>query len=254
MTAMSGSALEPCLNGHAQCRMCDMFADARHFFPISERLVAATRVQMGNIHPAGFDPTEVPFSKKYFLGGASSLRGWGRFEVSPLISGLPIGGNTLFAFSTEGRLGLRGKLGGVLFLDGGNVWTDSRDVKFAESSLRRRHRPALRDTGRSDSPGFRLSAESGRRAPHRWIAAVAPVARSFQHRPGVLEPSSPSYVASAFTRTSKAGGAMLTSVPAYAKAPSRLAELLSGREGASRIADVSVSDLHKVAPCDSSVS
>ena len=71
----------------------------------------------------------MPFSKKYFLGGASSLRGWGRYEVSPLGgSGAPIGGNTLFAFSTEARLALRGKLGGVLFLDAGDVWTDSQSI------------------------------------------------------------------------------------------------------------------------------
>jgi outer membrane translocation and assembly module TamA len=44
--------------------------------------------------------------------------------VSPLESGLPIGGNSLFAFSEEVRAVVQGKLGGVLFLDGGNVWTE----------------------------------------------------------------------------------------------------------------------------------
>jgi outer membrane protein insertion porin family/translocation and assembly module TamA len=109
-------------------------ADARHFLPVSKRLVAATRIQIGNIRPAGYDPKQVPFSKKYFLGGASSLRGWGRYEVSPLgeTSSLPIGGDTMLAFSTEARLGLRGKLGGVLFLDGGNVWTDRRAVQLRD--------------------------------------------------------------------------------------------------------------------------
>jgi outer membrane translocation and assembly module TamA len=74
-------------------------------------------------------PGNVPFSKKYFLGGATSIRGWGRFEVSPLgESQLPIGGNTLFAASTEARLFLTDKLGGVLFLDAGNVWPDVEDL------------------------------------------------------------------------------------------------------------------------------
>jgi outer membrane protein assembly complex protein YaeT len=104
--------------------------DARHFLPVSKRLVAATRIQLGNVQAAGNDPTQVPFSKKYFLGGASSLRGWGRYEVSPLAGGEPIGGNSLFSFSAEGRLALRGKLGGVLFLDAGNVWTDYRSIDF----------------------------------------------------------------------------------------------------------------------------
>jgi outer membrane protein assembly factor BamA len=104
-------------------------ADARQFLPIGKRLVAASRIQMGNIRARSYDPTEVPFSKKYFLGGASSVRGWGRYEVSPLGgSGLPIGGDTMFAFSTEMRAALRGKFGSVLFLDAGNVWADRRSV------------------------------------------------------------------------------------------------------------------------------
>jgi outer membrane protein assembly complex protein YaeT len=109
-------------------------ADARHFLPLGKRFVAANRVQLGNIRPAGYEAKQVPFSKKYFLGGASSLRGWGRYEVSPLgeSSDLPIGGNTMFSFSSEIRAALRGKLGGVMFLDAGDVWTDFRAVSFAD--------------------------------------------------------------------------------------------------------------------------
>jgi outer membrane protein assembly factor BamA len=108
-------------------------ADARHFLPLGKRLVAANRLQLGNIRPSGYDPRMVPFSKKYFLGGASSLRGWGRYEVSPLGgSGLPIGGNTMISFSTELRAVLRGKLGGVVFLDAGNVWRDLRELNLGD--------------------------------------------------------------------------------------------------------------------------
>jgi len=112
-------------------------ADARHFVPVSDDVVVANRVQFGNISAAGNDPTQVPFSKKYFLGGATSLRGWGRFEVSPLgTSGLPIGGNTMFAFTSEVRARLKGNFGGVVFLDGGNVWaTDSGDIGTSQESL-----------------------------------------------------------------------------------------------------------------------
>jgi outer membrane protein insertion porin family len=108
-------------------------ADVRHFLPIGSRLVAANHLQIGNLLGAGNKPAEVPFSKKYFLGGASSLRGWGRYEVSPLGgSGLPIGGDTLLAFSTEMRAPLRGKFGGVLFLDAGDVWADHRSVALSD--------------------------------------------------------------------------------------------------------------------------
>jgi len=62
-------------------------ADARHYLPISDALVFASRLQIGNIRPIDDDPAQVPFAKKYFLGGATSIRGWGRYEVSPLVSG-----------------------------------------------------------------------------------------------------------------------------------------------------------------------
>jgi outer membrane protein assembly factor BamA len=117
--------------------------DARHYIPVSERFVVANRVQFGNINSAGDDPTQVPFAKKYFLGGAGSIRGWGRYEISPLSrSGLPVGGNTLFAFSSEARLVLRGNLGGVLFVDGGNVWADDWTIDL--SDLRYAIGPGLR--------------------------------------------------------------------------------------------------------------
>ncbi len=45
----------------------------------------ANRVQLGSIDAvAAMIASNVPFAKKYFLGGATSMRGWGRYEVSPL--------------------------------------------------------------------------------------------------------------------------------------------------------------------------
>ena len=120
-------------------------ADGRHYLPIGdgERIVVATRLQAGSIPPVGNDLTNVPFSKKYFLGGATSIRGWGRYEISPLSdSGLPIGGDSMLAFSEELRAGIRGKLGAVLFFDGGNVWADSWGIRFGD--LRYAVGPGLR--------------------------------------------------------------------------------------------------------------
>jgi outer membrane protein assembly complex protein YaeT len=99
--------------------------DLRHYLPMGPQVVVANRLQVATIDEADGDPAKVPFSKKYFLGGATSVRGWGRYEVSPLSgSGFPIGGNSLFAFSSELRAMVRGNLGGVVFLDAGNVWED----------------------------------------------------------------------------------------------------------------------------------
>lgn len=105
--------------------------DVRHYLPMGRRLVWANRTQLGAIWPIAGLPGNVPFGKKYFLGGATSIRGWGRFEVSPLSgSGLPIGGNALLAFTSEIRTPLTGSLGGVVFLDGGNVWAEVDTVRL----------------------------------------------------------------------------------------------------------------------------
>jgi outer membrane protein assembly complex protein YaeT len=117
--------------------------DGRHYLPFNDRVVFASRLQIGNIRPVGSEPSNVPFSKKYLLGGATSLRGWGRYEVSPLSgSGLPIGGNSMLALSGELRATLRGNLGGVLFVDAGNVWADS--MAFNLHDLRYSVGPGLR--------------------------------------------------------------------------------------------------------------
>ena len=87
-------------------------ADLRGFVPVGRHVVLANRVQFGDIRPADDDPAQVPFAKKYFLGGASSVRGWGRYEISPLsTSGLPIGGNSLVALNSELRARLTGQIG-----------------------------------------------------------------------------------------------------------------------------------------------
>jgi outer membrane protein assembly complex protein YaeT len=117
-------------------------ADGRHYLPITDKIVFASRLQFGNIRPVGNEPTNVPFAKKYFLGGATSIRGWGRYEVGPLVDGQPVGGNSMIAFSEELRATLRGNLGGVVFLDGGNVWADSFGFKLGD--LRYAIGPGLR--------------------------------------------------------------------------------------------------------------
>jgi outer membrane protein assembly factor BamA len=117
-------------------------ADGRHYLPLSDQVVLASRLQLGNIRPAGDNQTNVPFSKKYFLGGATSIRGWGRYEIGPLSEGLPIGGDSMLAFSEELRASLRGNVGGVLFFDAGNVWRESWGFKLGE--LRYAVGPGLR--------------------------------------------------------------------------------------------------------------
>jgi outer membrane protein assembly complex protein YaeT len=107
-------------------------------------VVAAGQVRLGSIDAfAGADQQSgVPFFKRYFLGGATNLRGWGRFEVSPLVDGRIVGGASFLNLSTELRAPVWGNLGAVLFFDAGNVWPEPWD--FEVGDLRYDVGPGLR--------------------------------------------------------------------------------------------------------------
>jgi outer membrane protein assembly complex protein YaeT len=117
--------------------------EGRHYLAVGRRLVLANRLRLGTIDALGDLDSSVPFYKRYFLGGSSSIRGWGRFEVGPTSGfGLPIGGHSMIEGSSEVRLPLWGKLGGVAFLDYGNVWSGAWD--FNVNDLRYAVGPGLR--------------------------------------------------------------------------------------------------------------
>jgi outer membrane protein insertion porin family len=104
-------------------RYDEFHADTRAFVPFGDRAVWASRLQAGAIVASSDE--DVPFSARYFLGGSSTLRGWGRFEVAPLTSdGLPIGGRAVLALTTELRVWLTDSFSLVAFVDAGNVWPD----------------------------------------------------------------------------------------------------------------------------------
>jgi outer membrane protein assembly complex protein YaeT len=118
-------------------------AEGRHYFSAGRRLVVANRLRVGTIDAIGSIEGNVPFYKRFFLGGSSSIRGWGRFEVGPTSGfGLPIGGHTMFEGSSEVRLPLTGKFGAVAFADFGNVWAQPWD--FNPGDLRYAVGPGLR--------------------------------------------------------------------------------------------------------------
>ena len=99
--------------------------EGRYYLALGERAVVAVKARGGSIGTPRGENLRVPFFRRYFLGGASSLRGWGRFEVSPLHNGLTIGGHTMFESSAELRAPVWGNLSAVLFADAGNVWNDA---------------------------------------------------------------------------------------------------------------------------------
>ncbi len=84
-------------------------------------IVFAGRLRGSTIDAPPPTDAAVPFFKRYFLGGSTSVRGWGRYEVSPLESGQPIGGLSVVETSAEVRVPFGTKLSAVAFVDAGSV-------------------------------------------------------------------------------------------------------------------------------------
>ncbi|HEX2343625.1 MAG TPA: BamA/TamA family outer membrane protein [Vicinamibacterales bacterium] len=116
--------------------------EARHYLTIGDRFVIANRARLGSLDgPNPIDDLKcqqdnlfrecIPFFKRYFLGGSTSLRGWGRFEVGPLSgSGLPLGGFSMMELTSELRVPLWRSLGGVVFVEAGNAFERSWQINF----------------------------------------------------------------------------------------------------------------------------
>jgi outer membrane protein insertion porin family/translocation and assembly module TamA len=117
-------------------------AEGRHYATVAKKVTLASRIRIGSILPSSDDEANVPFYRRFFLGGSSSIRGWGRFDVSPLSDGFPIGGLSMLEGSSEVRLPLAGKLGAVAFIDFGNVWREPHT--FDLGTLRYAVGPGLR--------------------------------------------------------------------------------------------------------------
>jgi outer membrane protein insertion porin family len=79
----------------------------------------------------------IPLPERFFAGGGTSLRGFGLNQAGPRdpCSGFPIGGLAILAFNQELRFPMRlpwigNRLGGTLFYDGGNVYTDFNHINL----------------------------------------------------------------------------------------------------------------------------
>jgi outer membrane protein insertion porin family len=81
---------------------------------------------------------EIPLPERFFAGGGTSLRGFGLNQAGPRdpCTGFPIGGQALLVFNQELRFPMRlpfvgNRLGGTIFYDGGNVYTDVSHITLA---------------------------------------------------------------------------------------------------------------------------
>ncbi len=80
----------------------------------------------------------IPLPERFFAGGGTSLRGFGLNQAGPRdpCTGFPIGGLALLIFNQELHFPMRlpfvgNRLGGTIFYDGGNVYSDTSHISFS---------------------------------------------------------------------------------------------------------------------------
>ena len=79
---------------------------------------------------------DLPASERFFTGGESTIRGYSLDSVgAPATltpSGFPRGGDAEIVLNAELRLPIRGPVGGVVFVDGGNVFARVADLDVTQ--------------------------------------------------------------------------------------------------------------------------
>lgn len=104
--------------------------DFTRLFQFDERNSLAFHVGLGVAYPYG-NSTILPFEKRYFSGGANSVRGWRVRELGPgtfkgtdgRIDFINQTGDMKLDMNLEYRTFLGWKLHGAVFVDAGNIWT-----------------------------------------------------------------------------------------------------------------------------------
>jgi len=143
---------------------------------ITKNLVFARTTTFGWIERYAGLP-EIPLPERFFAGGSLSNRAFPDFQAGPrdLITGFPIGGNALLNNTVEFRFPLLGdNLGGVLFNDFGNVYSELKNM-----SLRFRQRDLQDFDYAVQAFGFGI----------RYRTPIGPVRADFS-----LSPNSPRFV------------------------------------------------------------
>jgi outer membrane protein assembly factor BamA len=123
--------------------------DLRRYVPLGLGTTLGMKLFGGMAHPTA-RPTVVPFERRFFSGGANSVRGWRLRELGPgeglpfdttaSVQGRPsniLGGDVKLESSVELRTTLiqdflAARWAGATFLDAGNVWFGPRNPGFGE--------------------------------------------------------------------------------------------------------------------------
>ena len=101
-----------------------------YFWKIGQ-ITLASAARVGGAY---LDP--LPFSDRFFVGGADTVRGYPENGAGPRnLLGQPAGGNAQLILNQELRTPLYGWVKGVVFVDAGNVYPSNRFISFSDLAL-----------------------------------------------------------------------------------------------------------------------
>jgi outer membrane protein insertion porin family len=113
-----------------------VFMQDSTFYHLTRSFSFARSVRFGVEQPiAGTSASQIALAEHLFGGGGTSLRGFGLNQAGPRdpTTGFPLGGLALLIFNQELRFPMRlpylgNRLGGALFYDAGNVFSDIHHI------------------------------------------------------------------------------------------------------------------------------
>lgn len=111
----------------SQVEFVRYIAQSSWYIPLSKSVVCGLSVRGGWADAYG-KTEEIPISKRFFLGGRTTVRGFELDSIGPKGSdGSPTGGDAYLNLNTELRFPIYRRIGGLLFVDAGNVWLKSEE-------------------------------------------------------------------------------------------------------------------------------
>ena len=156
----------------SQVRYVRSFGQASFYVRLNPVFLLASAARLGV--ESGFGQ-ELPLSLRFFAGGSTTVRGYGFHELGPKdpVTGMAVGGEAMLVLNEELRFPLYKIIGGVVFLDMGNVYPSLSQMR--PLSLRSGAGFGLRLTlgaliGRVDM-GFKLAPRAGE-SPYRLYVSI----------------------------------------------------------------------------------
>jgi outer membrane protein insertion porin family len=105
----------------------------KKFHPVDRNTVVASALELGWMEAFG-ESEQIPLSERFYAGGPTSLRGFRYQMVGPLeANGEPLGGRFKLVWNlVELRRSIYRMVGGVVFLEVGNVWSEPEAAKLTD--------------------------------------------------------------------------------------------------------------------------